>query len=145
MAMTIQERQEAVVQEFSKIEAWEDRYKKIIDIGKELSEMPEADKVDKNKVKGCQSQVWLTAKLDGNKVVFEADSDAVIVRGLVSLLLRVYSNSTPDEIIETPPDFVEKLGFKNNLSPSRTNGLFSMIKQIKYYATAFKVLLQQTT
>lgn len=136
------ERQKQLVDEFSQLSSWENRYKRLIAIGKELPELPEEKRLEDYKVKGCQSQVWLLAHLDENKKIqFVADSDAMIVRGLVALLLRVYSDATPDEILSTPPDFVKEMGFEANLSPSRANGLFSMIKQIMYYATAFKSLL----
>lgn len=143
--MSLQNRIDLLAEEFAKLESWEERYKKIIALGKELPDLPDADKVDKNKVKGCQSQVWLTAKLDEKReVVFSADSDALIVRGLVSVLLRIYSQAKPEEILNTSPDFLEKLGFKSNLSPSRTNGLYAMVKQIQYYALAFKTLLSRS-
>ena len=138
--MAIQQRIDELVSEFSSIAEWEDRYSKIIGIGKELDALEDEHKIAKNIVKGCQSQVWLVASLEGDKVILRGDSDAVIVRGLVSLLLKVYSGATLDEILTTPPTFLEDLGFKNNLSPSRANGLFAMVKQIKLYALAFKTL-----
>lgn len=141
--MNIQERQKALIAEFSKFADWEDRYKKIIDLGKSLSEMPESLKTEQNIVKGCQSQVWLHAELTADGVVkFQGDSDALLVRGLVGILLRIYSESTPTEILSTPPEFLKELGFEGNLSPSRANGLHSMLKQIKLYATAFDYLLK---
>lgn len=136
-------RQTEIINEFQNIVSWEDRYKKIIDTGKEWPAMAEAHKTEELKVKGCQSQVWIHASLDKEKrVVFQGDSDAMIVRGLVALLLRVYSQSSPQEILETDVFFIEEIGLKNHLSPSRTNGLFSMVKQIKYYAAAFQALTQ---
>ncbi|WP_374035847.1 SufE family protein [Bdellovibrio bacteriovorus] len=141
--MTIQEKQNKVIQDFSALAQWEDRYKKIIDMGKALPEMPEALKTEQNVVKGCQSQVWLSASLnDQGQVLLQGDSDALIVKGLVGLLLNVYSGSTPAEILATPPEFLKALGFEGNLSPSRANGLHSMLKQIKLYATAFDYLLK---
>jgi cysteine desulfuration protein SufE len=137
---TITERQKQIVAEFQGLQDWEDRYKKLIQLGKSLPELPDAKKLDDYKVKGCQSQVWMHAQLDNGKVQFEADSDALLVRGLVALLLRVYSNATPDEILTTPPDFVKEIGLENKLSPSRANGLFSMIKQMKFYAMAFQAM-----
>lgn len=139
----IQERQQKIIKDFSNLHSWEDRYKKIIEMGKALPEMPAQSKKDENIVKGCQSQVWLSASLspEGN-VLFEGDSDALIVKGLVSLLLRVYSGGAPSEILSTPPDFLKVLGFEGNLSPSRANGLHAMLKQIKLYATAFEYLLK---
>lgn len=139
----IQERQQKIVQEFSQLTQWEDRYKKIIEMGKSLSSMPEELKTEQNIVKGCQSQVWLFAGLnDQGGMVLQGDSDALIVKGLVSLLLHVYSGATPGEILATPPDFLKALGFEGNLSPSRANGLHAMLKQIRNYATAFDYLLK---
>lgn len=127
-----------MIDDFASLSSWEDRYKKIIELGKALPELPEKFKNDNFKVKGCQSQVWLSAQLsEDKKVYFEADSDALIVKGLVALLLKVYSGRTPQEILELEPDFIAELGFSQNLSPSRANGLQAMIKQIKYYALAF--------
>jgi cysteine desulfuration protein SufE len=141
--MTIQERQAKVIADFSAVSAWEDRYKKIIEIGKQMPDMPEDLKTEDNKVKGCQSQVWLSANLnDQGQMVFQGDSDALIVKGLVGLLLKIYSESTPAEVLATPPEFLKALGFEGNLSPSRANGLHSMLKQIKHYATAFDYLLK---
>lgn len=139
--MTPKERQEILITEFSKLADWEDRYKKIIELGKTLPEMPEHLKTEQNKVKGCQSQVWLHASLTADKkVIFTGDSDAVLVKGLVALLLRVYSDSNPKDILMTPPEFLKKLGFDGNLSPSRANGLNSMLKQIQLIATAYSMI-----
>lgn len=137
--MNIQERQKQIVAEFANLTDWEDRYKKLIEIGKALPELPDAKKLEDFKVKGCQSQVWIHARMEDGRVVFEADSDAILVRGLVALLLRVYSDATPAEILNTPPEFVKDIGLESKLSPSRANGLFSMIKQIKFYAMAFSM------
>ena len=113
----------------------------MIQLGKQLEPLPDELKVEDLKVKGCQSQVWMQAQLnDKGQVVIRADSDALIVKGLVSLLLRIYSEATPKQILETPPNFIEELGFKSHLSPSRANGFYAMVRQIHYYATAFKVL-----
>jgi len=137
----IKTRQVQIVEEFSGLRGWEDKYKKIIDLGKALEALEDEKKSEDLKVKGCQSQVWLHASLSPEKkVIFKADSDALIVKGLVSLLLRVYSDASADEIIQAEPDFVKDIGLDSHLSPSRTNGLLSMIKQIKYYATAFKAM-----
>lgn len=138
--MSIVERQKQIVAEFQSLTDWEDRYKKLIEIGKALPDFPDSKKLEDFKVKGCQSQVWIHARLEDGRVVFEADSDALLVRGLVALLLRVYSNSTPAEILATPPDFVKEIGLESKLSPSRANGLFSMIKQIQFYAVAFQAM-----
>lgn len=136
--MSIEERQRAVVREFNGIFDWEDRYKKIIELGKALPALDESKKLEDYKVKGCQSQVWMHAQFENGKVIFEADSDALIVRGLVALLLRIYSGASPDEILVTPPAFIKDIGLESKLSPSRANGLFSMVKQMKFYAMAFQ-------
>jgi cysteine desulfuration protein SufE len=140
---TIHDRQNKVIADFSAHTQWEDRYKKIIEIGKALPEMAENLKTEQNIVKGCQSQVWLHAALnDQGQVMLQGDSDALIVKGLVALLLAVYSGATPEEILATPPEFLKALGFEGNLSPSRANGLHAMLKQIKNYALAFDYLLK---
>jgi cysteine desulfuration protein SufE len=135
--MDLLRRQREVVAEFAGLAGWEERYKKLIELGKALPHLPDAKKSEDYKVKGCQSQVWIHASMKDGRVIFEADSDALLVRGLVALLLRVYSDATPKEILETQPDFVKEIGLESKLSPSRANGLFSMIKQMKYYAMAF--------
>lgn len=133
-------RQQQLVSEFSQLASWEDRYKKIIQIGKALPALSEEFHDDKYLVKGCQSQVWLHASLDDQgKMQLVGDSDALIVKGLVALLIQVYSGLPPAEVLETPPKFVEELGFAEYLSPSRANGFLSMIKQIKLYAQAFQL------
>lgn len=143
MMNSIQEKQQQLIQDFSHFPNWEDRYKKIIDMGKMLPEMPADLKTEQNIVKGCQSQVWLSASLsEEGRVTLQGDSDALIVKGLVSLLLKVYSGASPSDILATPPDFLKSLGFEGNLSPSRANGLHAMLKQIKLYATAFDYLLK---
>ena len=121
---------------------WESRYKHLIELGKKLPEMDSSLKIESNKIKGCQSQVWLSAhELDG-KIFFSADSDASIVKGIVALLVYVYSESTFDEILTTKPIFLEEIGLKEHLSMSRANGLTAMVKQITFYAMAFKVKSQ---
>ncbi|WP_407652948.1 SufE family protein [Bdellovibrio svalbardensis] len=141
--MTIQERQNKVIADFSAYTQWEDRYKKIIEMGKALADMPQEFKTEQNMVKGCQSQVWLHAALsDKGQIQLQGDSDALIVKGLVALLLYVYSGSSPSDILATPPEFLKALGFEGNLSPSRANGLHAMLKQIKNYAMAFDYLLK---
>ncbi len=138
-----EKRQQAIVEEFSSLSGWEDRYKKIIQIGKELPELPEELYQEKFLVKGCQSQVWLHASLnEEGRMILKADSDAMIVKGLVSLLLRAYSGLPPKEVLTTPPNFIEELGFKESLSPSRANGFLSMIKQTMLYAQAFQIQAQ---
>ena len=137
--MDLKQRQSEIVKEFQPLNDWEDRYKKIIELGRSLPDLPNDKKTEDAKVKGCQSQVWMHAHMKDGRVIFEADSDALLVRGLVALLLRVYSNATPKEILDTPPDFISQIGMESKLSPSRANGLFSMIKQMKFFAMAFSL------
>lgn len=127
-----------LVQEFKKFSSWEERYKHLIGLGKELNSMEPSDKVETNKVKGCQSQVWLSARLEDGRIHFSGDSDASIVKGIVALLIKVYDNKSPDEVLATPQTFIDDIGLKQHLSMSRTNGLSSMLKQISFYALAFK-------
>jgi cysteine desulfuration protein SufE len=127
-----------LVDEFQELPDWESRYKRIIALAKELQPMPEELKTDTNKVRGCSSTVWLHAEQRDGNVVFLADSDAVLVRGLVALLLKVYSGHPAREILAAPPDFIEELGLNVNLSPNRANGLTAMVKQIMIYAAAFQ-------
>ncbi len=139
----IRQRQEAILHDFSKYSNWEARYRYIIDLGKTLSPMEDDLKNENNKVQGCQSQVWIAAQLNDKKQLeFMADSDALIVKGLVSLILKVYSPSTCDEILENPPEFIPQLDLNNHLSPSRTNGVYSIMKKINHYALAYRTLLQ---
>ena len=138
--MTILETQERIVKEFEQFVEWEDKYKRIIELGRELPSMNELYKTEKYKLSGCQSQVWINAKLEDNKIFFEADSDAAIVKGLIALLIKVYSGHAPDEILSSPPEFVKKIGIDSHLSPTRKNGLGAMMKQIQMYAVAFKAL-----
>lgn len=138
--MSAKSRQQQIVAEFTGLSDWEDRYKKLIEFGKRLPELPAAKKTEDVKVKGCQSQVWMHARFEGEQVIFEADSDALLVRGLVAMLVFVYSGSTPAEVLSTAPDFIKDIGLESKLSPSRANGLFSMVKQMKYYAMAFQAL-----
>jgi cysteine desulfuration protein SufE len=137
----VAERQAKIIADFGAIKSWEERYKKVIDLGKTLDKLSPELYDDKFLVKGCQSQVWLHATRSTNgKVQLHADSDAMIVKGLVAMLLSVYSDSSPDDILNNPPTFISELGFQSHLSPSRANGLMSMVKQIMLYATAFKAL-----
>jgi cysteine desulfuration protein SufE len=128
--------------DFNNFGEWEARYKHLIDLGKKMPAMNEEYKTEENKIKGCQSQVWLHAELVGNKILFSADSDASIVKGIVALLVFVYSDSTPDEVLMTKPTFLEDIGLREHLSMSRANGLTAMVKQISFYAMAFKAKLQ---
>ncbi len=138
--MTIKEKQDALIEEFSAFEDWEEKYKLIIDKAKTAEPFPEEERTEKNKIRGCQSQVWLTAKFEDGKVKFWADSDAVLVKGMATMLVNVYSEHTPEEILSTPPDFLNKIGITEHLSPTRKNGLNAMLKQIQLYALAFKTL-----
>ena len=135
---TINEIQDSIIEEFSDFEDWLDRYQLLIDLGGEQDPLPQEYKTDNNLIEGCQSRVWLQADLVDGKVQFRAESDALIVKGIVSLLIKVYSGHTPDEILEVEPYFVEAIGLKEHLSPTRSNGLLAMIKQMKLYALAFK-------
>ena len=134
---TINEIQDSIIEEFSDFEDWLDRYQLLIDLGGEQEPLPQEYKTDNNLIEGCQSRVWLQADLLDGKVQFRAESDALIVKGIVSLLIKVYSGHTPDEILEVEPYFVEAIGLKEHLSPTRSNGLLAMIKQMKMYALAF--------
>jgi cysteine desulfuration protein SufE len=138
--MTIREIQDSIVQEFEQYTDWEEKYKHIIMLGKDLAPIDPEIKTDKYKITGCQSQVWINAKLQDGKIIFEADSDASIVKGLIALLIKVYSNQSPDDILNSQPLFLKKIGIDNHLSPTRKNGLGAMMKQIQMYAVAFKSL-----
>lgn len=143
--MTIKEKQDRIIREFELLGDWQERYKYIIKLGQKLEPLDDEFKIDENLVRGCQSQVWLHTKLDGDKVVFEADSDAAITKGLVALMVRFYSGETPDAILSTSPEFIKKIGMQDHLSPTRSNGLASMVKQMKIYAMAYKAKLNQAT
>ncbi|QXP73397.1 SufE family protein [Tenacibaculum sp. AHE15PA] len=134
--MTIKEIQEEIIDEFSMFDDWMGRYEYIIDLGKSLPLINETYKLDENLIKGCQSKVWLYSELQEDTINFTADSDAILTKGIVALLLRVYSNQTPQAIIEAKTDFIDEIGLKEHLSPTRANGLVSMVKQIKMYAIA---------
>lgn len=136
--MDIKSIEDRIVREFGLFEDWTDKYKHLIKQGEKLASLPESDRVESNLVKGCQSQVWLTASLEDDKVIFNADSDAAITKGLVALMVRFYSGQKPDTIIESKPEFIQKIGLSEHLSPTRSNGLVSMVKQMKIYAMAFK-------
>ena len=139
--MTIKDVQEELVDEFSMFEDWMQRYEYMIELGKSLPLIADEYKIDENLIKGCQSKVWLYANLNGNKVEYTADSDAIITKGIVSILIRTYSNQTPDAIIAADTDFIDEIGLKEHLSPTRANGLVSMVKQIKMYAIAYQAQL----
>lgn len=141
MGQTIDQRINNIVQDFKRFSDWEERYKYLIDLGKKMPAMEESFQIPENLVKGCQSQVWIHAELKEDKIFFQADSDASIVKGIIALLVGVYSGSTPDEILATKPTFLEEIGLREHLSMSRANGLNSMMKQISFFAMAFKAKL----
>ncbi|MEX0609487.1 MAG: SufE family protein [Balneolaceae bacterium] len=136
--MDIQAKQEKIIREFEVLQDWPERYKHIIKVGSRMPPLPESDKVSENLIKGCQSQVWLTAHLEDNKIFYKADSDAAITKGLVAMMVGFYSGHDPETILETAPSFIEKIGMAQHLSPTRANGLASMVKQMKIYAMAFR-------
>lgn len=139
--MTIDKIQNEIVDEFSELTDWMDKYAYIIDLGNTLPEYPEADKTPAHLIEGCQSRVWINAhKKDNGAISFDADSDAMIVKGIASLLLKVLNDHTPDEILNADLYFIDKIGLSTHLSPTRSNGLLAMVKQIKNYARAFKAL-----
>lgn len=133
--MTIQEIQNEIIEEFSMFEDWMDKYEYVIDLGKGIAPLSEDLKKEEFLIKGCQSRVWLVPKFEDGKIIFSADSDAIITKGIASLVIRVFSNRTPDEILNAELFFVDKIGLAQNLSPTRANGLASMIDKIKHYAT----------
>ena len=135
--MTIENLQQNLIEDFSFFEDWTQRYEYMIELSKGLEKMDEQMKNDKNIIKGFQSKVWLHAELNEGKIKFLADSEAIITRGIIAILLTIFNNRTPKEIIESDTNFIEKIGLKEHLSPNRANGLYSMIKQIKFYAIAF--------
>jgi cysteine desulfuration protein SufE len=134
--MTIKEIQEEIIDEFSMFEDWMERYEYIIELGKSLPIINNEHKLDENLIKGCQSKVWLFSELENDTVKFSADSDAILTKGIAAILLRVYSQQKPEDILTAKSDFIDKIGLKDHLSPTRANGLVSMLKQIKMYALA---------
>ncbi len=135
---TIKEREEEITDEFSLFDSWEEKYEYIIDLGKRLEPLEEKYKVEENIIKGCQSTVWLTSHYKNGKVFYKADSDAIIVKGLISMLIKVLSGHKPDEILNAKLDFIRDIGMMTHLAQTRSNGLLSMVKQIKHYALAYK-------
>lgn len=135
---TIKETEDEIIEAFSWLETWEEKYEYIIELGKKLPELDEKYKLEENIIKGCQSTVWLVADFRDGKIFYEADSDAIIVKGLVSMLISVLSGHEPDEILNAKLDFIKEIGMMTHLAQTRSNGLVSMIKQIKNYALAFK-------
>jgi cysteine desulfuration protein SufE len=138
MLMTLQEIQEEIIEEFSVFDDWMDKYNYLIDLGKSLPQIDGKYKTTEYLISGCQSRVWLHAELADGKVVFTADSDAIITKGIIALLIRVLSGRTPGEIMDAELYFIDRIGLKENLTPTRSNGLVSMMKQMKLYAIAFK-------
>jgi cysteine desulfuration protein SufE len=135
--MTIKEIQEEIIDEFSMFDDWMQRYEYIIDLGKSLPLIKEEAKTDENLIKGCQSKVWLQGEYTDEKIVFTADSDAILTKGIIAILIRVFSNQKASDILNADMDFIDEIGLKEHLSPTRANGLVSMIKNIKMYALAF--------
>jgi len=136
--MTIEQVQQEIIEEFSVYTDWMDKYGYLIELGNELDDLDPKEKIDQNLIKGCQSRVWLVAEIENGKINFRGESDAIIVKGLVALLLRVVSDRTPDELLENDLHFIDDLGLKQHLSPTRSNGLLAMVKQIRLYAVAYK-------
>lgn len=134
---SIAETEEEIVDEFSLFDSWDEKYEYIIDMGKKLKPLEDEHKKDENKIKGCQSTVWMVSELKDGKVYYRAESDAVIVKGLVSMLIRVLSGHAPQEIIDAKLDFIDKIGMKQHLAQTRSNGLLSMVKQMKLDATVY--------
>lgn len=139
MAQTINELQDAVIEEFSDFDDWMDKYQMLIDLGNDLEPLDEMYKTEQNLIDGCQSRVWLQCDDVDGKLVFTADSDALIVKGIIALLVRVLSGQTPKDILDADLYFIDRIGLREHLSPTRSNGLLAMIKQIKAYALAYSV------
>lgn len=138
--MTIKEKQEQIIEDFSVFTDWMDKYNYLIELGKELETMPEDKKTKDKRIEGCQSQVWIDAEIRDGKLKLTADSDAIITKGIISLLLKVMNDETPDAILSNELFFIDRIGLKENLSPTRSNGLVAMINQIMNYAKAYKLL-----
>ena len=136
--MTINELQDNVIEEFSAFDDWMDKYALLIDLGNSLPPLEEKNKTESNLIEGCQSRVWLQADYEDGKIIFKGESDAVIVKGIVSLLINVLSGHTPQEILDTDLYFIEQIGLKEHLSPTRSNGLVAMVKQMRMYALAYR-------
>ena len=136
--MTINELQDEVIEEFSEFTDWMDKYQLLIDLGNELEPLDEKYKTESNLIDGCQSRVWLQADYEDGVIKLQAESDALIVKGIIALLIRVVGNHTPDEILQSELYFIERIGLKDHLSPTRSNGLLAMVKQVRMYALAFK-------
>lgn len=141
--MSIEEVQQAILKEFAIYDDWMDKYGYLIELGNSLPEIPESEKNEAHLIQGCQSRVWLLSELRDGKIWFKGESDAVIVKGLVALLLRVVSGRTPQELLEQELHFIDDLGLRQHLSPTRSNGLLAMVKQIRLYAVAYNKVLQK--
>ena len=139
--MTIQDIQQDIIDEFSMFDDWMQRYEYMIDLGKSLPIIEEKYKTEDNIIKGCQSKVWVHAELEDDKLVFTADSDTIITKGIIAILIRAFSHQKPKDIIDANTDFIDEIGLKEHLSPTRANGLVSMIKQLKLYAVAYQTQL----
>jgi cysteine desulfuration protein SufE len=139
----IEEVQQELIEEFSLFDDWMEKYEHLISLGKSLPIIDPAKKTDDRIIKGCQSKVWLDAQLDNDKVVFTADSDAIITKGIIAVLVRAFSGQHPEDIVQANTDFIDQIGLKEHLSPTRANGLLSMIKQMKLYAVAYQAQLKQ--
>ncbi len=140
--MTINEIQDEIIEDFSGLDDWMDRYQLLIDLGEEQEPLAEADKVEQNLIDGCQSRVWIVCEENDGLLDFRAESDALIVKGIVSLVVRAVTHHTPEEILQSPLYFIEKIGLTEHLSPTRSNGLLAMIKQVRMYALAYQTKLQ---
>ena len=138
--MSINEKQDEIIEEFESFDDWMDRYQLIIDYANELKKnpMPAEDKIDRNKIDGCQSTVWFTARMEEGRIIFNGDSDALLVKGIVALLLSVLSGHTPEEILKADLYFIDRIGLREHLSPTRSNGVAAMLKQMKLYAMAYQ-------
>ncbi len=137
--MTIKEIQQEIIDEFEFLDDWEQKYEYIIDLGKQLKGLPEDKKIEENLIKGCQSKVWIDAEFKNGELIFNADSDGILPKGIVALLMRIYSGHSTQEILDSDFDFIAKIGLQEFLSPSRANGLMAMTKQIKFYAVAYQL------
>jgi cysteine desulfuration protein SufE len=143
--MKIEEIENEIVDEFSFFPDWTDKYEYLIELGHKLKGFPKDKMTDEYKIKGCQSSVWLTTEIADNKIIFNADSDSTIVKGLIALLVRVLSGQNPDDIINAKLEFIDKIGLRQHLAPTRANGLGAMVKQMKMYAMAYKIKLEEQT
>jgi len=141
LIVTVQDIQNDIIEEFSMFDDWEERYQYMIDLGKTLPLIDEQYKTESNIIKGCQSKVWVHAEMKDEKIIFTADSDAIITKGIIAILIRVFSNQHPKDIIDAKTSFIDEIGLKEHLSPTRANGLVSMIKQLKMYAIAYQTQL----